>query len=75
MGSRFSEDNTGIMWTIFSNLEDLDYTDYIALLSHLETQMQWKISHLQKIASKIGLNINIKKTEVMPLKRSPKITT
>lgn len=39
-------DNTGIRWTILSNLEDLDYADDLALLSHLETQMQRKASNL-----------------------------
>lgn len=75
MRSTFSEDYTGIRWTIFSNLEDIDYADDLALLSHLKTQMQRKTSNLQSNASKIGLNINIKKTEVMSLntKSSPKI--
>lgn len=35
MRSTLSEDNTGIRWTIFSNLEDLDYADDLALQSHL----------------------------------------
>lgn len=72
MRSTPSKDNIGI---ILSNLKDLDYADDLALLSHLEAQMQRKTSNLHSNASKIGLNFNIKKTEVMPLntKSSPKI--
>ncbi|XP_062588558.1 uncharacterized protein LOC134250223 [Saccostrea cucullata] len=74
MRSTLSDENTG-KWTLFNKLEDLDYADDLALLSHLETQMQRKTSNLQTNASKIGLNINIKKTEVMSLntKSPPKI--
>ena len=42
-------------------------TDDLALLSHLEKHMQSKTSKLQSNAEKIGLKINIKKTEVMSL--------
>ena len=67
--STLKGENTGI------NLEDLDYADDLALLSHLETHMQSKTSKLQSNASKIGLKINMKKTEVMSLntKHPPKI--
>lgn len=61
MVSTLSEDNTSIRWTIFSNLEDLDYADDLALLSYLETQMQRETPDLQSNASKFGLKINIKK--------------
>lgn len=67
MRSSLSEGNTGIRWTLFSHLEDLDYADDLALLSHLENNMQDKTSRLQQNAASIGLNINIKKTEVMAL--------
>ena len=75
MRSALSGNNTGIRWTLFTSLEDLDYADDLALLSHLETHMQSKTSKLQSNASKIGLNINLKKTEVMSLnmKNQPKI--
>ena len=39
----------------------------LALLSHLETHMQNKTSRLQSNASKIGLKINVTKTEIMSL--------
>lgn len=61
MRSTLGEDNTGIRWTIFSNLEDLYYADDLVLLSHMETQMQRKTSNLESNARKIGLNIYIKK--------------
>lgn len=67
MNTTISNNNTGIRWTLFNYLEDLDYADDLALLSHLETHMQDKTTKLQKNASLIGLNINIKKSEVMPL--------
>jgi hypothetical protein len=57
MRSTLSEDNTGIRWTLFNIIEDLDYADDLVLLSHLDTSMQRKISSLQINASKIGLNI------------------
>ena len=39
----------------------------LALLSHLKTNMQNKTSKLQSNASKIGLKINVTKTEIMSL--------
>lgn len=65
--STLSSDNTGRRWTLFTSLEDLDYADDLALLSHLEKHMQSKTSKLQNNAEKIGLKINTKKTEVMSL--------
>ena len=45
----------------------INYPDDLALLSHLETHMKSKASKLQSNASKIGLKINVKKTEVMSI--------
>ena len=67
MKSTHSSNNTGIGWTLFTSLEDLDYADDLALLSHLEKHMQSKTSKLQSNAEKNGLKINTKKTEVMSL--------
>ena len=42
-------DKTGIQWTLTKKLEDLDFADDIALLSHSHAHMQEKTS---KIAEK-----------------------
>ena len=57
----------GIQWTMFSQLEDLDYTDDIALLSTNARHLQQKANVLNENAKKAGLHINMKKTKVMHL--------
>jgi hypothetical protein len=57
----------GIRWGTFSILEDLDFADDIALLSHSILHIQSKTNRLYKYAGHIGLKINTKKTEVMTL--------
>ena len=47
MKSSLSEGNTGIRWTFFTHLEDLDYADDFALLLHLGKNMQDKTTKLQ----------------------------
>ena len=59
--------NTGIRWTLLSNLEDIDYADDLALFSHTEHHMQSKTSDLQRNSSLLGLKINIRKTELLSL--------
>ena len=46
MRSTLKGENTDIRWTLLSILEDLDYADDPALLSHLETHTQSKIPKL-----------------------------
>ena len=57
----------GIQWTMFSQLEDLDYADDIALLSTNARHLQQKANVLNENAKKSGLHINMKKTKVMHL--------
>ena len=66
----------GIRWTLFSHLEDLDFADDLALLSHTHQHMQEKTSRLETYAHQVGLKISQKKTEVMPLniKNPPPVT-
>lgn len=45
--------------------------DDMALLFHLETQMQGKPSKFRRNISKIDLNINIKKPQNVPKYRKP----
>ena len=56
---------TGIRWSLFSVLEDLEFADDIALPSHTWTHTQQKSSRLNDRASTIGLRINADKTKVM----------
>lgn len=53
MKSTLIGDNTGIRWTLFTSLEDLDYADDLALLSHIEKHVQSTTLKLQKNAQKI----------------------
>ena len=56
-----------IRWTLFSTLEDLDFADDLALLSHTSDHMQEKTSRLNESAQQIGLRISRRKSEVMTL--------
>ena len=56
---------TGIRWSLFSVLEDLEFADDITLPSHTWTHMQQKSSRLNDRASTIGLRINADKTKVI----------
>lgn len=56
---------TGIQWSLTKQLEDLDFADDIALLSHSHQQMQEKTQLLEKTAAGLGLKINVGKTKIM----------
>ena len=57
----------GVRWTPFTYLEDLDYADELALLSHTHTHIQEKTQRLNTFAKQVGLNISSKKIEIMAL--------
>ena len=56
---------TGIQWNLFSQLEDLDFADDLALLSETHKHMQQKTQRLQEKNSQLGLKTNVGKTKVM----------
>ena len=51
----------GIQWKIFKHLDDLDFADDLALMSHSHWQMQDKTTDLARISAQLGLKINKKK--------------
>ena len=55
----------GIQWTPWSQLEDLDFADDLALLSHSHQQMQEKTELLNTVSTQLGLNINRSKKRIM----------
>ena len=56
---------TGVQWTPRRQLEDLDFADDIALLSHTCDQMQQKTTELENTARSIGLRIHPGKSKVI----------
>ena len=56
---------TGIQWTLFTQLEDLDFADDLALVSESHRHMQQKTERLQVNSGLLGLRINTGKTKVM----------
>ncbi|XP_062614917.1 uncharacterized protein LOC134276661 [Saccostrea cucullata] len=48
-------------------LDDLDFADDLALLSHNQSQMQDKTTRLATTSTGTGLKINSKKTELMKI--------
>ncbi|KAL9978803.1 hypothetical protein ACROYT_G016367 [Oculina patagonica] len=59
------DQHRGIRWTPFFTLEDLDFVDDIALLSHTRQHIQEKTDRLSMFSAQVGLKISLKKTEAM----------
>ena len=59
--------NNGIQWTLWTQPDDLDFADDLALLSHNHSQMQDKTTLLETTSAGTGLKINRKKTELMKM--------
>ena len=57
----------GIQWTLWTQLEDLDFADYIALLSHTQQQMQAKTDRMAEAAGSVGLRINKGKSKILKI--------
>ena len=55
----------GIQWKILTQLDDLDFADYLALMSHSHWQMQDKTAYLAQISAQVWLKINKKKTKIL----------
>ena len=66
---------TGIKWLNNTTLEDLDFADGIALLSHSYNDQQIKTISLSEIASQVGLLINSTKTKILETMTSPNTIT
>ena len=60
----------GIQWTLWTQLDDLDFTDDLALLSHNQQQMQNKTTSLASHASQVGLHIHPNKTKILKINAS-----
>ena len=65
MRTTTKDKNNGIQWSVFTQLDDLDFADDLALLSHRHTQMQEKTTTLDDSSIPTGLNIHRGKTKIM----------
>ncbi|XP_028649227.2 LOW QUALITY PROTEIN: uncharacterized protein LOC114645554 [Erpetoichthys calabaricus] len=70
MKTSTSERRNGIQWTLWSQLEDLEFADDLALLSHSQQQIQEKTNVLAATSSQVGLNIHTEKTKIIKINSS-----
>ena len=61
------EKRNGIQWTLLKQLDDLDFADDLALLSHSHQQMQEKTNLVSNTAMEIGLSINKDKSKILKI--------
>ena len=59
-----------IQWTLWRQLDDLDYVDDLALLSHTQHQMQEKNSAVPDVSTRLGLKIHNEKSKVLQVNGS-----
>ncbi|VDP00770.1 unnamed protein product, partial [Schistosoma curassoni] len=66
MKTSTSEGKHGIQWTTKMQLDDLDFTDDLALLSHTEQQMQEKTTRVAAVSvAAVGFNIHKGKSKIL----------
>ncbi|KAK3760603.1 hypothetical protein RRG08_028252 [Elysia crispata] len=63
-----SGSRNGIQWTLWIQLDDLDFADDIALVSHNHSQMQDKTSTANQLSGSIGLRIHPRKSKMLKIK-------
>ena len=54
-----------VQWTLWRKLDDLDYTDDLAFLSHTRHQMQETTSAVADASARLGLKIHKEKSKVL----------
>ena len=65
MRTATAQARNGIQWTPWLQLDDLDFADNLALLSHTHRQMQEKTNSVKDSSAQVGLRINRGKTKVL----------
>ncbi|VDO88409.1 unnamed protein product [Schistosoma margrebowiei] len=68
MKTSTSERKHGIQWTAQNQLDDLDFADDLALLSHIHEKMQAKTASVAAVSASVGLSIHKGKTKVLKFK-------
>ncbi|KAL3866766.1 hypothetical protein ACJMK2_044042 [Sinanodonta woodiana] len=64
MKTSTDQKRNGIQWTLWKQMDDLDFADDLALLSHSQQQMQEKTSIVADNSASLGLHINSGKSKV-----------
>ena len=64
----------GIQWTLWTQLDDLDFADDLALLSHSHAQMQAKTTELNRISRSVGLRIHPGKSKIFKVNTANEAT-
>ncbi|VDP34570.1 unnamed protein product [Schistosoma curassoni] len=65
MKTSTSERKHGIQWTSRIQLDNLDFADDLALLSHTQQQMQEKTTIVAAASAAVGLNIHKGKSKIL----------
>ncbi|VDO69824.1 unnamed protein product [Schistosoma margrebowiei] len=68
MKTSTSEGKHGIQWTARNQLDDLDFADDLALLSHTHEQMQTKTASVAAVSASVDLRIHKGKAKVLKFK-------
>ena len=63
----YANSGKGIQWTLMQKLEDLEFADDLAILSHRLQDMQEKTTALSETGKRVGLGINHQKTKVLKI--------
>ena len=61
----YANSGKGIQWTILRRLEDLEFADDLALLSHRLQDVQDKVNALSNTAQRVGLRTSQDKTKLL----------
>ncbi|VDP70095.1 unnamed protein product [Schistosoma curassoni] len=64
MKTSTSEGKHNIQWTAQNELDDLDFADDLALLSHTHEQIHIKTAGVSAVSTSVGLNIDKGKTKI-----------
>ncbi|VDP35090.1 unnamed protein product [Schistosoma margrebowiei] len=68
MKTFISDEIHGIKWTSWMQLDDLDFTDEIAILTHTYQQLQIRIKSVTEASALVGLNIYKRKSNILKFK-------
>ncbi|VDO74013.1 unnamed protein product [Schistosoma margrebowiei] len=65
MKTSTSEGKHGIQWTSRMQLDDLDFADDLALLSHTQQQLKEKTSSVAAASAVVDVNIHKEKSKIL----------